>query len=40
MIEQIKTEDGFAHWIGKTYVRNMFDRKIEQIDKVQEEYDR
>jgi hypothetical protein len=36
-IEQIRTEDGFNHWIGKTAVPDMFDREIEKIKRVQEE---
>jgi hypothetical protein len=36
-IEQIRTEDEFNHWIGKTSVPDMFNREIEKIKKVQEE---
>lgn len=39
-IEQIKTEDGFAHWIGKTSVPNMFDTEVKKIHKVQEGYNK
>lgn len=30
-------EDGFNHWIGKTFVTDMFNREIEKIKRVQEE---
>jgi hypothetical protein len=36
-IEQIRTEDGFNHWIGKTYIPTMFDSEIEKIKRAQEE---
>jgi hypothetical protein len=36
-IEQIRTDPGFNHWIGKTFVPDMFNREIEKIKRVQEE---